>query len=103
MSIFQIISTLFAFLMLYIVSIHKKRAGLNKYEVIYWHILWFSFIIISLFPNILFGIVNIFNFARVFDLLIVIAFMILSLLIVISYFNQKILNKKLRITLEKKQ
>jgi hypothetical protein len=95
MSLFQLLAALFAFFMLYIVNIHKKKAALSALEVGFWYAVWFLFIIISLMPNLLLGIVNIIHFARVFDLLTVLAFIFLTVLIVITYFTQKENSKKI--------
>lgn len=95
MSIFQIISTLFALFMMYVVNIHRRKHALSKIEVLAWMSMWMVFIIIALFPNLLLGVVDILHFARVFDLLVVMAMMILTTIVVISYFSQKDSKKKL--------
>ncbi len=89
MSIFQIISSLFALFMLYVVTIHKSRSKLTQIEVSTWYGLWILFIVLALFPNLLQGITSILKFERVFDLLIVGAFMVLSVVVFLSYFQQK--------------
>lgn len=89
MSIFQIISIFFALFMMYVIRIHKRKSGLKIVEVSFWYTIWSVFIIISVFPNLLLGLTGILNFSRVFDLLIVIAFMILSLVIFSTYLSQK--------------
>jgi hypothetical protein len=95
MSIFQIISIFFAFFMMYVIRIHKRKADLNTIEISFWYSIWSIFIIIALFPNLLLGITDVLNFARVFDLLIVIAFMILSFVIFSTYLSQKETDKKI--------
>ena len=95
MSIFQIGATLFALFMMYVVSIHKRKSRLSLIEVSFWYSMWFSFIVISIFPNLLLGISSALNFQRVFDLLLVLALMVLTALVVMSYFTQKENQKKL--------
>lgn len=95
MTVFQIVSALFALFMMYIVTIHRKKKNLSKVEASAWLSVWSMFIIIALFPDLLLGITNLLKFSRVFDLLIVIAFMIQSLLVFLSYFRVKSLEKKL--------
>lgn len=95
MSIFQLLATLFALFMIYIVNIHKKKAALSVLEVIFWYGIWTVFIITAIFPNIFLGIAHSIRFTRVFDLLIVLAFMVLTIIIVLTYLNQKIINKKI--------
>jgi hypothetical protein len=102
MTIFQILAALFALFMLYIVSIHKKKAALSPMEVGFWYGIWVVFIVISLFPNLLLGVVNIFHFARVFDLLTVLAFMVLTVVIILTYFAQRESTKKIEDYIRKK-
>lgn len=95
MTIFQVISALFALFMMYVVTIHGKKRNLSRTEVWAWNSVWVGFVVIALFPNLLLGVTGLLNFARVFDLLIVIAFMILSVVVFMSYFTVKSLQKKL--------
>lgn len=95
MSIFQIGATLFALFMMYVVSIHKKKTKLSVMEVGFWYSMWSVFIVIAIFPNLLLGISHTLHFQRVFDLLLVLALMILTAIVVLSYFTQKENQKKL--------
>jgi hypothetical protein len=95
MTIFQVVSALFALFMVYVITIHYKRKNLNKLEAWAWYATWGLFIFIALFPHLLLGITGLLRFARVFDLLIVIAFMILSVVVFMSYFKIKSLERKL--------
>jgi hypothetical protein len=81
--------------MLYVVTIHKRKAALSFTEVSFWYSTWIFFIIIAVFPNLLLGISGALKFARVFDLLVVVAFMILSVVLISSYLQQKELRTKL--------
>lgn len=95
MSIFQWIASFFAAFMVYLVNIHRRKLALNKIEVIGWYVLWFSFFIIALYPEMLIGIVQALRFGRVFDLLIVMAMMILTTVVMMSYFKQRESEKKI--------
>lgn len=95
MSIFQLGSVLFGLFMLYVVSIHKRKSSLSAAEVSFWYSTWILFILLSLFPQVLTGIAGILRFARVFDLLIVGAFMVLTTVLITSYLKQKELQSKL--------
>lgn len=95
MTVFQTLTLLFALLMLYVVIIHYKKKTLGLGAASFWASLWVIFIVISLFPNLLLGITGALNFSRVFDLLVVIAFMIISLVVFLSYFRVRELEKKL--------
>src|SRR5688572_1352139 len=95
MSIFQVGATLFALFMIYVVTIHKRKSKLSKVEVSVWYSMWGLFVIIALFPDLLLGITQKLSFQRVFDLLLVLALMVLTVLVVLSYFMQKENQKKL--------
>lgn len=89
MSVFQIIAILFALLMMYVISIHRRKARLSTVETSIWFSLWFIFVVIAVFPNLLLGIVGLLRFDRVFDLLVVLALMVITWLVVSSYLMQK--------------
>jgi hypothetical protein len=95
MSIFQIVAVLFALFMMYVVSIHGKKKTLKVWEVSLWLTTWGSFIALALFPYLLLGIAGALHFSRVFDLLLIIALMILTVVVFSSYFTQKELKRKL--------
>lgn len=89
MSIFQIIATLFALFMLYVVNIHRRKLRLTYLEVGFWYSSWFLFIVIALFPGLLLGITQSLQFARVFDLLVVMALMGITILVITNFFIQR--------------
>lgn len=97
MSVFQLISILFATFMMYVVRVKAKKYHLPKLETYVWYSIWGAFIILAFFPQLLLGVAGALRFARVFDLLTVIAFMILTALVFYLYFALK----ELRIKLEK--
>jgi hypothetical protein len=81
--------------MIYVVSIHSKKKTLTFLESSFWVSLWLFFIVISVFPDLLLGVTGALHFARVFDLLVVLALMVLSIVIFMSYFTQKEAARKL--------
>lgn len=95
MSLFQILASLFALWMIYSVSIHSRRKLFSSFEFSMWVSLWVFFIVIAIFPDLLLGISHHLNFVRVFDLLTVIAFIILTTLVFASYFGQQELKKRM--------
>lgn len=95
MSIFQVIALLFGFYMLYTVTIHQKKQIVSAVEASFWSSVWLLFSIIALFPNLLFEITHILHFSRVFDLLLVVAFMILTVLTFSNYFSYKKMQDRL--------
>lgn len=102
MSIFQIFASLFALFMLYWVRSNQKRGNLSAVEASFWLSVWAIFIILSLFPNLLLGVTNLFHFARVFDLLVVGAFMVLTVLFFQVYLRTSRVEKKLEKVVRKR-
>jgi len=95
MSLFQVIATLFALFMLYVVNIHRRKLQLNSAEQLFWYALWIAFIVIAIFPNLLLGVARLVRFERVFDLLVVGSSMVITTLVVTNYFLQRENNRKL--------
>lgn len=95
MSIFQIIAIFFALFMMYVTRIHKKQLAFSLAETLLWYSLWIVFAALALFPNLLTGITDLLHFARVFDLLIVGALMLLTVIVVLTNFNQRADSKRI--------
>jgi hypothetical protein len=76
----QVISIFFGLFMIYMIRLHFKRSNLGKKEYLIWMFCWFSFIIFALFPGILAPVITTLKIVRVLDLLMVVAFMILTYL-----------------------
>lgn len=89
MTLFQILAALFGLWMIYEVFIYSKKKVISPLETSLWVGLWALFIVISIFPNLVLGIAHTLKFARVFDLLVVAALIILTVLIFLSYFAQR--------------
>jgi len=94
MTIFQIGAALFSLFMHYVIFLHYKRRSVSLIEAAFWHSLWLLFIIVALFPNLLLGITQLMRFQRVFDLLVVGGMMMLSVVVFLTYFNQKRTNAR---------
>ena len=95
MNIFQILATLFALFMMYTVTLYNKKRALSSVETSFWITTWGFFIVVAIFPNLLTGITKQLNFARVFDLLLVGALMILSSITFYNYLHHKALEQKI--------
>lgn len=74
----QIIGILFGFFMMYYTFLNYKRKEFKIAEYIFWLVLWVLFVIVTIFPNILDPIVEVFSFARTLDLFIIIGFLFLT-------------------------
>jgi hypothetical protein len=95
MSIFQVIATFFALFMLYVTRIHDKQLKFSLIETLFWYSLWIIFVVIALFPDLLMGITQFLRFSRVFDLLIVGALMLITVIVIWNNFTQRVSNKKI--------
>jgi hypothetical protein len=89
MSIFQISAILFALFMLYVTRIHTLKQRFSPTETMFWYSLWLIFIVAAIFPDLLKGVANLLHFSRVFDLLLVGALMIITVIVVLNYFQQR--------------
>ena len=76
----QIISILFALFMIYMIRLHYKRDNLGKKEYLLWLSCWLLFILFASFPGVLTPVINTLKIVRVLDLMMVMAFMILTYL-----------------------
>ncbi len=95
MSLFQIAATLFALSMIYVVNVQWRKKVLSMTEFTTWMTIWLMFVVFAVFPNLLLDIAHRLRFSRVFDLLLVGALMILTVLVFLSYFSQKKNQQKL--------
>jgi len=64
--------------MLYVVHIHRKKGVLEGSEIFFWNGLWLGFIYVAVFPQTFRGLIQRLQIARVFDLLVIAAFMIIT-------------------------
>lgn len=101
-SIIQILSVIFGLFMLYVIHIHKKRKYLDPYEAFFWIFLWVSFIYIAIFPQTFKGLVQRLQIARVFDLLVIIAFMVIAYLTFQNRVDYKNQQKKIEEVIRKR-
>ena len=95
MSIFQILAVIFAGWMIYTTRIHTSKLHISSFESGMWYAIWAVFGYIALFPQTLMGISQTLQFARIFDLLVVGALMILTIMGFLNYFIQRELKKKI--------
>jgi hypothetical protein len=95
MSIFQLLAAVFAFFMIYVVRVKSKKHHLPTVEVLGWYAIWVLFVVLAIFPNLLLGVAQVLRFSRVFDLLTVAAFMVLTSVSMYLYFIVKELQQKI--------
>ncbi|MFA4930457.1 MAG: DUF2304 domain-containing protein [Patescibacteria group bacterium] len=73
----QIIAILFSFWMIYFSYLHFRRGEFKKTEFIFWQLLWVGLIVIVIFPKSVNFILKTFSITRTFDLVVVVAMIIL--------------------------
>lgn len=91
----QIIGFAFALLMVYMSIIHYKKGSLTGVEIISWVTIWSVVIFAVLFPEILRTYSETFAVSRLFDLLIVGAFIVVIVMTSTLYVKIKDLEKKI--------
>lgn len=102
MRLLQIVSVLFGLFMMYTVRIHHRKQHIDSMEYGIWMGLWGVFIFLAIFPQTVNGVVQTLNIARVFDLLVIIALMIVVFLTFLNRIEQKRMDKKLEQLVRKK-
>ncbi len=98
----QILSVLFGFFMLYWVRTHYIRKHMESFEYGIWTTVWALFIFAAIFPQTFQGITESLNIARVFDLLVIIALMVITFVSFQNRIHYKRLEKKLEESMRKK-
>ena len=91
----QIIAILFSLSMVYFAVLNYKRQEINGTEIAGWLLIWTFTIIVVVFPEILRSFAKTFLFARVFDMMVVGAFILVIFLVSSAYMRTKRNEKKL--------
>jgi len=91
----QIPAVLFALFMLYINFINYKKEKIDGGGFFMWTTIWCSFIFLTIFPKILSPLVAPLNLFRILDLMMLIAFAVLSLLGFDNYIRNREIERKI--------
>ena len=91
----QIVAILFSLSMVYFAALNYKRGELNGGEIAGWMGIWLFTIIVVIFPELLRTFAKTFLFARVFDMMVVGAFILVILMASSAYMRTKRNEKKL--------
>ena len=97
----QIISIFFAFFMIYVTFLAWKKRDITGVNLIIWLIMWISFIIFAAFPHVLNFVIETVKIVRVMDLLMIVAFMILTFLGFQNYISNRKMEKQIEILVRK--
>lgn len=90
----QIIAILFAFSMIYFALLNYKRREIDKSEIIAWVIIWALTIFVVIFPRFLRNFAQHFFITRLFDLMVVGAFILLISIAARLYIKIRKMEKK---------
>lgn len=91
----QILALLFAFFMLYLTFLHYKRDEISSGIFFLWIFLWLAFILLTLLPQILRPLIGPLRIFRVLDLLMLGAFVILTIVSFENHIKNRNLEKKI--------
>jgi hypothetical protein len=91
----QVLSVFFAIFMLYLVRVHYKRKNIGLKEYLFWCMSWIVFIIFALYPRILTPLLTSLSIVRALDLLMIVAFMILTYIAFMDHIAIKDIYKKI--------
>jgi hypothetical protein len=93
----QVMSVIFGLFMMYVARIHWVKQHIGVHEFSLWLSIWFVFIFIAIFPQTVGDIAQTLHVGSVFNLLVILALMLLVYLT----FNNRIAYQKLEKKLEK--
>lgn len=91
----QITGFTFALLMIYMALVHYKKGSLTGIEIVIWSAIWLVVILAVVFPELLRTYAMTFAVTRLFDLLVVGAFIVVITMVTISYIRVKNIEKRI--------
>lgn len=74
----QIVAIIFALWMIYFSFLHYRRKEFTLKELILWMILWIGLIVIVIFPGSVNFILKTFSITRTFDLVVIVAIVVIT-------------------------
>lgn len=91
----QIVAILFSLTMVYFAVLNYRRGEINGAEIVGWLVIWLGTIFVVIFPELLQTFAKTFLFARVFDMMVAGAFIIVISMVASAYMRTKRNEKKL--------
>jgi len=91
----QVTGIIFCFSMIYFAILHFKRREINLVEICVWLLVWIFALVAVLFPDILKTFARSFLFARLFDMMVVGAIIVVMVMTTRSYVGVRKIEKKL--------
>ncbi len=93
--VLQFLGVAFALAMIYFALLNYRRGELNTTEIFLWFVIWVAAIIVVVFPDFLRVFSQTFLFARLFDLLVVGALLVVVVMVSKAYLATRRMEKKL--------
>jgi hypothetical protein len=81
----QIIGLLFGLVMIYFTFLYYKRANYDKTGLVFWFLVWIGFIILAIFPQIVYGVMGVLKIERTADFFYVSGFLLFSVILFYIY------------------
>lgn len=81
----QIFAIVFALSMLYVATVHRRRQHLSNQEYMLWGSLWCGFMLMIVWPDVFRTVAQSLHVSRLFDLIVILSLMFLTLL---SFYNR---------------
>ena len=91
----QITALTFSFIMIYFAILNYKRREINRFEITFWIVVWVFAIFAILFPDVLQNFAKQFRFARLFDMMVVGALIVVIAMVSRVYIVTNKITKKL--------
>ncbi len=93
--VLQFLGVAFALAMIYFALLNYRRRELSAAEIFFWFVIWVAAIIVVVFPDLLRVFSRTFLFARLFDLLVVGALLVVVVMVSKAYIATKRMERKL--------
>lgn len=91
----QLIATIFALIMIYFAYVNFRRREINRVEMGLWLVAWGGALIIILFPDSLRKVAQTFFISRLLDLLILGGFVLVIVMVSMTYMRTRRTERKL--------
>lgn len=93
----QIIGLLFGLVMVYFTFLYYKRANYDKTGLVFWFAVWLGFIVLVMFPQIIYGVMGVLQIERTADFFYVSGFLFFSVVLFHVYNTTKKNQKQLEL------
>lgn len=90
----QIIGVLFSMTMLYFTFLYYKKEHYDMKGLLFWSVAWIAFLVLSVFPETVYGVMEVLNVGRTVDFFVIAGFLFFSVIIFRMYIILKETQKK---------